>query len=407
MLENETFSEFYTRINDLRNSMVSLGKRVSDVKLIKKILRPLPKRFRIKVTSIEESKDLDSMKIEELVRSLQTYEYSLPPVKKAKGMALKATKSKVSSDEDTDNEEELAMIANRINKLIKTDKFIVGLRETPSEAEPEEDPRGQKCCECSGFGHMRTECTNLKQARGKAYITTLSDESEKEEESLDNCLTLVATHENQDDLYYFEHGDELKEEYCVMYKELMELRESNQKKVIKLNTMKTERDTLLQKITKFEDKLMDAQLQSEKFLDNKLAQMLTGQKCSSDKTGLGYVATDSSNIASTSRTVFVKPTGSGPQNDKGKAIMISCENDNTTPAKFEHSTERNLPTCNHCGMVGRIRPNCVQLKSQELGIRKMLLRKKTMLKNIPRQNMFLHIGDNPLKSLSLFAITMG
>jgi len=32
----------------------------------------LPKRFRIKMTSIEESKDLDSMKIEELVGSLQT-----------------------------------------------------------------------------------------------------------------------------------------------------------------------------------------------------------------------------------------------------------------------------------------------------------------------------------------------
>jgi hypothetical protein len=96
MLENETFGEFYTRINNLRNSMVSLGKRVSDVKLIKKILRSLPERFRIKVTSIKESKDLDSMKIEELVGSLQTYEYSLPPVKKAKGMTFKATKSKVS-----------------------------------------------------------------------------------------------------------------------------------------------------------------------------------------------------------------------------------------------------------------------------------------------------------------------
>jgi hypothetical protein len=140
MLENETFGEFYTRINDLRNSMVSLGKKVSDVKLIKKILRSLLERFRIKVTSIEESKDLDSMKIEELVGSLQTYEYSLPPVKKANGMAFKTTKSRVSSDEDSDNEEEgeLALIANRINKLMKTDKFIEGLRETPSEIEPEE-----------------------------------------------------------------------------------------------------------------------------------------------------------------------------------------------------------------------------------------------------------------------------
>jgi len=72
MLDDETFGEFYTKINDLRNSMVSLGKRVSDVKLIKKIIRSLPEHFRIKVTTIEESKDMYSMKIEELVGSLQT-----------------------------------------------------------------------------------------------------------------------------------------------------------------------------------------------------------------------------------------------------------------------------------------------------------------------------------------------
>jgi hypothetical protein len=46
-----------------------------------KILRSFPKRFRIKVTTIEESKDLEEMKIEELVGSLQTYELSLPLVK--------------------------------------------------------------------------------------------------------------------------------------------------------------------------------------------------------------------------------------------------------------------------------------------------------------------------------------
>jgi hypothetical protein len=92
----------------MRNSMVSLGKTVSDVKLIQKILRSFPERFKIKVTSIEESKDLEEMKIEELVRSLQTYEYSLPPVKKVKAIALKASKKKarVSSKEDSDNEED-------------------------------------------------------------------------------------------------------------------------------------------------------------------------------------------------------------------------------------------------------------------------------------------------------------
>jgi len=84
--------EFYTKISDLRNSMVSLGKSISNVKLIQKILRSLLKHFKIKVTTIEESKDLEEMKIEELVGSLQTYEYSLPLVRKAKTIALEASK---------------------------------------------------------------------------------------------------------------------------------------------------------------------------------------------------------------------------------------------------------------------------------------------------------------------------
>lgn len=72
MIENKSFSEFYAKITNLRNSMINLGKKVSDVKLIKKILKSLPERFRIKVTTIEESKNLDEMKVEELVGSLLT-----------------------------------------------------------------------------------------------------------------------------------------------------------------------------------------------------------------------------------------------------------------------------------------------------------------------------------------------
>jgi hypothetical protein len=86
--------------------MVSLGKSISDIKFIQKILRSLVECFIIKVTTIEESKDLNEMKIEEFVGSLQTYEYSLPPVKKAKKIALKASKKmdRVSSEEDSDME---------------------------------------------------------------------------------------------------------------------------------------------------------------------------------------------------------------------------------------------------------------------------------------------------------------
>jgi len=194
MLEEETFGEFYTKISDLRNLMVSLRKTILDVKLIRKILKYLPERFIIKVTTIEESKDLDEMKIEELVGSLQTYEYSLPPVKKAKTIAHKASKKKarVSSEEDSDNEKDaVAMLAKNFGRLMKNEKFkkkfTERLKKTPRESEPEEakkkDPRGPKCFECSSFGHIRADCGNLRQAKGKAYNATLSDESEEEEET--------------------------------------------------------------------------------------------------------------------------------------------------------------------------------------------------------------------------------
>jgi hypothetical protein len=117
MLEDETFGEFCTKLSDLRNSMVSLRKTILDRKLIQKILRSFPEHFRIKVTTIEESKDLDEMKIEELVGSLQTYEYSLPLVKKTKTIALKASKKKarVLSEEDSDKEEDaVAMLAKNL-----------------------------------------------------------------------------------------------------------------------------------------------------------------------------------------------------------------------------------------------------------------------------------------------------
>jgi len=111
----------------------------------------LPECFRIKVTTIEESKELDLVKIEELVGSLQTYEFSLPPVKKAKTIALKAAKkkSRVSSEEDIDEEEDaVTMLAKNFSKLVKNDrfkkKFTERIKKDPKEAVLEEGSRARR-----------------------------------------------------------------------------------------------------------------------------------------------------------------------------------------------------------------------------------------------------------------------
>jgi hypothetical protein len=126
MLEDETFGEFYSKMSDLRNSMLSFGKTISDVKLIRKIQRSSPEHFRIKLTTIEERKDLEEMKNEELVGSLQIYKLSLPPVKKLKTNALKASKKKVevsSRDDSEDEEKVMAMLAKNFRRLMRNEQF--------------------------------------------------------------------------------------------------------------------------------------------------------------------------------------------------------------------------------------------------------------------------------------------
>jgi len=136
------------------------------------------------VTTIEESKDLEEMKIEELVGSLQTYELSLPPVKKLKTIALKASKKKVEASSEDDSEEEekaVAMLAKNFRRFMRDDrfkkKFSEKVKKAPKEAKPEEkEKKDPRCFECSGFGRIRADCGNLKKGKGKAYNVTLSYE---------------------------------------------------------------------------------------------------------------------------------------------------------------------------------------------------------------------------------------
>ena len=60
------------------------------------MLRSLPKRFHAKITTIEESKDIEKIPLTELVGNLQTYELGLTRIGKmgkVKSMALKAKSS--------------------------------------------------------------------------------------------------------------------------------------------------------------------------------------------------------------------------------------------------------------------------------------------------------------------------
>ena len=106
--------------------------------------------------------------------------------------------------------------------------------------------------------------------------------------------------------------------------------------------------------------------------------MLSIQKSASDRTSLGYEFS-SSNIASTSTTVFVplsnnveiennnvKTNLTSENLDKGKSILRAppkfekknAKNPKAKKAPSQKPKQKKNHLCHHCGIVGHTRPNC-------------------------------------------------
>ena len=67
MQENHNFFVFYYELSDIVNFIFNPRKKIPESKIVRKILRSLLERF--KVTTIVENKDVDSMRVDELVGS--------------------------------------------------------------------------------------------------------------------------------------------------------------------------------------------------------------------------------------------------------------------------------------------------------------------------------------------------
>ena len=127
--EDESLDEFYVKLTDIVNSSFNLRDQISEPKIVRKILRSLPERFHAKITIIEESKDLDSIPLTELIGNLQTYELGLARVGKGgegKNMALKTKND--DNDESFDDEDTKlkSYITRQFKKFIKNANVKAG-----------------------------------------------------------------------------------------------------------------------------------------------------------------------------------------------------------------------------------------------------------------------------------------
>ncbi|GJS39842.1 zinc finger, CCHC-type containing protein [Tanacetum coccineum] len=103
--EDESIDSAFARFNTIITSLKALDEGYSSKNYVRKFLRALHPKWRAKVTAIEESKDLTSLSLDELIGNLKVYEMIIKKDSKIvkakverKSLALKAKKE--SSDEE-------------------------------------------------------------------------------------------------------------------------------------------------------------------------------------------------------------------------------------------------------------------------------------------------------------------
>ncbi|GJU08729.1 hypothetical protein Tco_1125159 [Tanacetum coccineum] len=166
--EEESIDSDFARFNTIISSLKALDEGFSSKNYVRKFLRALHPKWRAKVKAIEESKDLSSLALDELIGNLKVHEvvmekdYEIYKGKKerVKSIALKAKKE--SSDDETltsgSDDEEYAMVVRNFKKFFRRKgKFVRKPREEKKSFRQRDEKKGksnQKCFRCGDSNHL-------------------------------------------------------------------------------------------------------------------------------------------------------------------------------------------------------------------------------------------------------------
>ncbi|GKC83786.1 retrovirus-related pol polyprotein from transposon TNT 1-94 [Tanacetum coccineum] len=203
----------FARFNTIITSLKALDEGYSSKNYVRKFLRALHPKWRAKVTTIEESKDLTSLSLDELIGNLKVHEMIIKKdskIVKAKGerksLALKAKKE--SSDEECSTsgseDEEYAMAVRDFKKFFKRRGRFVRQPQNDKKTfqRSRDDKNGKsdrKCFRCGDPNHLIGECPKPpKDKNQRAFVGgSWSDSGEEDDEKAKDETCLVAQASNE------------------------------------------------------------------------------------------------------------------------------------------------------------------------------------------------------------------
>ncbi|GJZ39669.1 zf-CCHC domain-containing protein [Tanacetum coccineum] len=211
----------FARFNTIITSLKALNEGYSSKNYVRKFLRALHPKWRAKVTTIEESKDLTSLSLDELIGNLKVYEMIIKKdseIVKAKverkSIALKAKKE--SSDEECSTsfseDKEYAMAVRDLKKFFKRrGRFVRQPRNDKKTFQRSRDDKNgksdRKCFRCGEPNHLIRECLKPpKDKNQRAFVGgSWSDSGEEDDEKVkdETCLVAYASSEVCSESSYF------------------------------------------------------------------------------------------------------------------------------------------------------------------------------------------------------------
>ncbi|GAU44433.1 hypothetical protein TSUD_100800 [Trifolium subterraneum] len=337
--------------------------------------------------------ELDTIKLDDLVGSLQTYEMSAnersgSSGSKSKSIALVSNTDNEDHQGDLDTGESISdamvLLGKQFNKVMRRmdrktkgnvpnirfdiSKSANNFRRTKTDDKVGQS-KGVQCHECESFGHIRTECGTFLKRHKKSMTATWSEEDESEEEAENEAArhvtALTGVVESDSDSIYDEVSyDELAGSFkslCIRSEEVCEQLEAERRLVIQL---KTERKCHLAKIGALNDEVsqLNSQLEhlkkqvvmmhhSTHVLDEILEKQVVGGP---RPIGLDYETLNK-------KQMYDPDT---------KFMTAEGNHYSTVPRQMFQHPKRHQKTqmnrsrswiCHHCGKKGHIRPFCYKL----------------------------------------------
>nr|GEW46575.1 zf-CCHC domain-containing protein/UBN2 domain-containing protein [Tanacetum cinerariifolium] len=180
--EEESIDDDFARFNTIINSIKALGEGFSSTNYVRKFLKALHTKWRTKVMAIEESKNLTTLSLDELIGNLKVYEVIIKKdsemVKgkrdQSRSLALKAKKESSDEESSTSNseDEEYAMVVKYFKKCFKRrGKFVRQPRdERKSFQRSKDDKNGKserKHFRCEDPNHLMGECPKPPRSKNQ------------------------------------------------------------------------------------------------------------------------------------------------------------------------------------------------------------------------------------------------